>query len=62
MRRLPRINTRNSMTSFPNSPRLLKGRIVLVDPDSGAVQKIIVLQYNLEIWGQIWRSGSNLNI
>src|SRR5260370_29421580 len=34
------------MSAFPNSPRLIKGGIVLVDPDSGAVQKIIVLQYN----------------
>jgi len=34
------------MSAFPNSPRLLKGGIVLVDPDSGAVQRIIVLQYN----------------
>ena len=34
------------MSGFPNSPRLVKGGIVLVDPDSGAVQKIIVLQYN----------------
>jgi hypothetical protein len=32
--------------SFPNSPRLAKDGIVLLDPDSGAVQKIIVLQYN----------------
>jgi len=34
------------MTSFPNSPRLVKGGIVLVDPDSSAVQRIIALQYN----------------
>lgn len=34
------------MSSFPGSPRLVKGGIVLVDLDSGAVQKIIVLQYN----------------
>jgi hypothetical protein len=34
------------MSSFPNSPRLVKGGLVLVDSDSGAVQKIIVLQYN----------------
>ena len=34
------------MSAFPNSPRLVKGGLVLVDPDSGAVQKIIVLQYN----------------
>src|SRR2546427_13028622 len=36
------------MTGFPGSPRLLKGGIVLVDPDSGAVQRIIALQYNPE--------------
>ena len=34
------------MSSFPNSPRLLKGGIVLLDSDSGAVQRIITLQYN----------------
>lgn len=34
------------MTTFPNSPRLLKGGIVLIDPDSSAVQRIITLQYN----------------
>jgi hypothetical protein len=34
------------MSAFPNSPRLVKGGIVLVDPDSGAAQKIIVLQYS----------------
>ncbi|MEP7343052.1 MAG: hypothetical protein ABI977_35320 [Acidobacteriota bacterium] len=36
------------MTTFPNSPRLLKGGIVLIDPDSGAVGRIITLQYNPE--------------
>lgn len=30
------------------SPRILKGGIVLLDPESGAVQRIIVLQYNPE--------------
>jgi hypothetical protein len=34
------------MTSFPNSPRLLKGGIVLIDPASTAVKRIIALQYN----------------
>jgi len=34
------------MTTFPGSPRLLKGGIVLIDPDSGAIQRIIALQYN----------------
>jgi hypothetical protein len=34
------------MTTFPNSPRLLKGGIVLINPGTGIVQRIIVLQYN----------------
>lgn len=34
------------MTGFPGSPRLLKGGLVLIDPDTAAVQRIIVLQYN----------------
>jgi hypothetical protein len=36
------------MTSFPNSPRLVKGGIVLIDPTTGAVQRVITLQYNPE--------------
>jgi hypothetical protein len=34
------------MTTFPNSPRLLKGGIVLLDAVSGAVRRVIPLQYN----------------
>lgn len=34
------------MTTFPNSPKLLKGGIVLIDPGSAAVRRIIALQYN----------------
>jgi hypothetical protein len=34
------------MTTFPSSPRVLKGGIVLVDPGTAAVQRVIVLQYN----------------
>ena len=34
------------MTTFPNSPRLLKGGIVVLDAESGAIQRIIALQYN----------------
>jgi hypothetical protein len=34
------------MTTFPNSPRLVKGGIVLLDPDTGHVRRIISLQYN----------------
>lgn len=34
------------MTGFPNSPRLIKGGIVTMDPDTTAVQNVIALQYN----------------
>ena len=33
-------------TTFPGSPRLVKGGIVLLNPDSSAVERIIVFQYN----------------
>ena len=36
------------MTTFPGSPRLLKGGIVLIDPSTSAVIRIIALQYNPE--------------
>jgi hypothetical protein len=34
------------MTTFPSSPKLLKGGIVLIDPITSAVRRIIALQYN----------------
>jgi hypothetical protein len=34
------------MSAFPGSPLLLKGGIVLLDPDSGQALQTIVLQYN----------------
>jgi hypothetical protein len=34
------------MNGFPGSPRILKGGIVLIDPDSSAVLRVIALQYN----------------
>jgi hypothetical protein len=34
------------MSGYSRSPRLVKGGIVLVDPSSGAVQRIVTLQYN----------------
>jgi hypothetical protein len=34
------------MTGFPGSPRLLKGGIAEVDPGSGQILRIVVLQYN----------------
>src|SRR5688572_30585022 len=39
---------RLAMTTFPNSPRVLKGGIVLIDPVSARVLRIISLQYNPE--------------
>lgn len=34
------------MSSFPVSPRLLKGGLVLIDPATSAVLRIIAMQYN----------------
>jgi hypothetical protein len=34
------------MSSFPGSPHLIKGGIVLIDPQTSAVLRIITLQYN----------------
>lgn len=34
------------MSAFPGSPRMLRGGLVLIDPTTGAVQRIIALQYN----------------
>jgi hypothetical protein len=34
------------MSTFPRSPRLLKGGIVLIDSGTSAVQRVIVLQYS----------------
>jgi hypothetical protein len=34
------------MSTFPGSPRLIRGGLVLLDNTTGAVQRIIALQYN----------------
>lgn len=34
------------MTTFPGSPKLIKGGIVLLNPGTSAIQRIIALQYN----------------
>jgi hypothetical protein len=34
------------MTSFPGSPRLIAGGIVLIDPETAKVERVINLQYN----------------
>src|SRR5690242_6470635 len=36
-------------TGFPGSPRVLKGGLVLVDPVSGAIRRVISLQYNPDL-------------
>jgi len=55
------------MTTFPGSPRILKGGLVLIDPSTSAVQRIIVLQYNpdaltrtLQVQGAGADSGDHL--
>lgn len=37
------------MTGLTRSPKLLKGGIILIDPSSGAVQRVIALQYNPDL-------------
>jgi hypothetical protein len=55
------------MSAFPGSPRLLRGGLVLVDPTSGNVLRIIALQYNpdsmtrsLQIKGVSGESGDHV--
>jgi hypothetical protein len=55
------------MTTFPNSPRLLKGGLVLLDPDTSTVLRVIALQYNpdtltrtLQVQGVGGESGDRL--
>lgn len=55
------------MSSFPGSPRLLRGALVQIDNDSGAILRIISLQYNpdtlsrsLQIKGVSGDSGDHL--
>lgn len=41
------------MTTFPRSPRLLKGGIVLIDPQTSAVGRIITLQHNPNMFNRM---------
>ena len=34
------------MTTFPGSPIIQKGGLVLLDPNTSAVRRVIILQYN----------------
>jgi len=36
------------MSTFPNSPRVMRWAIVLLDQDSGRLQRTITLQFNPE--------------
>lgn len=36
------------MTTFPKSPKLQSGGLVLLNPETGAVERVIALQYNPE--------------
>jgi hypothetical protein len=38
----------NNLTTFPGSPRIIKGGIVLINPDSSSIERIIIFQYNPE--------------
>lgn len=50
------------MTTFTNSPRLVKGGLVLIDPKSANVERVITLQYNPDSLSrsfQLQSSGSD---
>ena len=36
------------MTTFPGSPKTLRGAVVLLDPNSGRLKRFITLQFNPE--------------
>jgi hypothetical protein len=36
------------MTTFPGSPKLIKGGLILLAPETGAIQRVISFQYNPE--------------
>src|SRR5262249_53621478 len=44
--RAPEVAALGAGPVTPISPRLLRGGLVVVDPDSGAVQRVVTLQYN----------------
>jgi len=55
------------MSTFPGSPPLIKGGLVLLDPNNGSVQRVIALQYNsdtisrtLQIQGAGGESGDRM--
>lgn len=54
------------MSTFPGSPKLVRGGIVLIDPETAEVKRIITLQYNpaslsrtLQVQGSGGQAGNN---
>jgi hypothetical protein len=43
------------VSGFPGSPRLVKGGLVLVDPDSAAVRRVIRLQYKSDSLQRVYQ-------
>src|SRR5206468_8409862 len=39
----------DAVTGFPGSPKLVRGGLVLLDPDTGALLRTIALQYNPDL-------------
>jgi hypothetical protein len=57
------------MSTFPGSPPLVKGGLVLLDPSNGSVRRVIALQYNpdtisrtLQIQGAGGESGDRMEV
>lgn len=46
------------MSPFPNSPRLMKGGLVLLDPQTSSVLRVIALQYNPDTLSRTLQSRS----
>lgn len=40
------ITVAKNMSTFPGSPKLIRGGLVLIDPDTSKVLRIIIMQYN----------------
>jgi hypothetical protein len=57
------------MTGFPRAPKTVSGGLVLIDPDTSAVQRVVALQYNpdsitrsLQVQGAGPEAGDRLDV
>jgi hypothetical protein len=48
------------LTTFPDSPRLLKGGIVLIESNTSPVRRVIALRYNPDALTRTMRASSVL--